>query len=195
MSLMTMHYGSLAAGLWQPQRGTNAADSGSPFYNVYECADGRYVSVAPVELRFFRELLRRLGIDEAEVPDRLDRTSWARTQARIAACFRTRTRATWTALLEGTDCCFAPVLSMPEAAAHPHVAARQALLEIDGVTQPAPAPRFSRTPSARPTPPRAVSREDALQSFGRWVGPQRHAALRSEGLLEAVQGTDTHAAR
>ena len=190
LSLMTAMYGTVAAGMWNPERGTNVLDSGAPFYNVYECADGRYVSVAAVELRFFRELLARIGIDESEIPDRLDRASWSKAQALLADRFRTRTRDEWCLVLEGTDSCFAPVLSVAEAPSHPHVSARKSLIDIAGVTQPAPAPRFSRTATRTPQPPRNVSRDEALGWLRAWVGDEIYARLEGSDALGCVGGTD-----
>ena len=190
LSLMTAMYGTVAAGMWNPERGTNVLDSGAPFYNVYECADGRYVSVAAVELRFFRELLARIGIDESEIPDRLDRASWSKAQALLADRFRTRTRDEWCLVLEGTDSCFAPVLSVAEAPSHPHVSARKSLIDIAGVTQPAPAPRFSRTAARTPQPPRNVSRDEALGWLRAWVGDEIYARLEGSDALGCVGGTD-----
>lgn len=190
LSLMTMVYGNLAAGIWRPERGTNVTDSGAPFYNVYECADGKYVSIAAVELRFFRELLDRMGIDESSIPDRLDRATWQETQGVLAEHFRTRTRNDWCALLEGTDSCFAPVLSMAEAASNAHIKARSSLIEIAGVMQPAPAPRFSRTTADKPSPPRRVSRPEALGWLQRWLGDVRYRELEKSDAISAVSGTE-----
>nr|HMN84024.1 CaiB/BaiF CoA-transferase family protein [Burkholderiaceae bacterium] len=189
LSLMTMQFGSLAAGLWRPPRGRTAADQGPYFYDVYECADGRWVSVAAVESRFFQELLQRLDIDPALVGEQRDPAAWARARVLIAGRFRMRTRDEWAKLLEGTDTCFAPVLSIEEAEAHPHIAAREAVVRIDGVPQPAPAPRFSRTPPSAPRAPRAASREDALASLERWLGAQKYRSLEGTGALAVVSGT------
>ena len=194
LSLMAMHYGTMAAGLWRMERGTNVIDSGAPFYDVYECSDGKWVSVAPIELRFFRELLRRLDIDDATVPDRFDRSAWDGLRTVLAARFKTRSRQEWCALLEGTDACFAPVLSMAEAAAHPQVAARGALLEQDGVLQPAVAPRLSKTPGAIGDSPGTSDRAQALRYLEQWFGPQRHDLLNRKGVLDAVCGTATASA-
>jgi alpha-methylacyl-CoA racemase len=191
LSLMTMHYGTLASGKMSTERGSNVGDGGAPFYNVYECADGRWVTIAPVEGRFFDELLRRLDIPAAAAPDRWDRSAWAALQEQLAARFKTRTQAEWCALLEGSDACFAPVLAMDEVASHPHMAERGAIVEVDGVPQPAPAPRFSRTPAGPLRPPRSVDRDAALASLSAWFGPERYQALQSGGVLEAVQGTAT----
>ncbi|MBE0548658.1 MAG: CoA transferase, partial [Rubrivivax sp.] len=144
-ALMTPFYGLLAAGLQNGPRGTNTLDSGAPFYEVYRCADGEYVSVAPIEAKFRRVLLDRLG-DEAEgLADMTDPAQWPQARRQLETLFATRTRAQWCALLEGSDACFAPVLAPLEAPQHAQHAARGAFVEIDGITQPAPVPRFSAT--------------------------------------------------
>lgn len=158
--LMTMFYGLHAAGLHGPARGTNLLDGGAPHYDVYECADGKYVSVAPIEAKFRAILLQRLALDPAlEGPP---------LRQALETLFRTRPREAWCELLEGTDACFAPVLSMDEAATHPHNAARATFIDIAGITQPAPAPRFSRTVPIPPTPPEAPGAEgrQALVDWG-----------------------------
>src|SRR5215469_11973874 len=152
-SLMSSIYGGKASGRLSGPRGTNITDSGAYFYEVYECADGKYVSVAAIEAKFHAELLRLLEIDPSTMPPQMDRSRWPEAKRRLAERFRTRTRDEWGALLEGTDACFAPVLSMEEAPHHPHNQARDVFTELEGVSQPAPAPRFSRTPLAQPTPP------------------------------------------
>jgi alpha-methylacyl-CoA racemase len=189
LSLLTMQYGSLAAGLVSTARGSNVGDGGAPFYNVYRCADGEWVSVAAVETRFFDELLRRLEIPEQRVPDRWDRSNWPALHELLAARFETRTRAQWCALLEGSDACFAPVLAMDEVASHPHMAARGAIVEVDGVPQPAPAPRFSRTPAGPVRAPHKADRTAALATLSAWFGADRFEALREGGVLDAVRGT------
>ena len=143
--LMTMFSGLRAAGLHAGARGTNLLDSGSAIYDVYACADGRYVSIGPIEEKFRAELFRRLGIEGG--PDGAD------LRARLDACFRSKTRAEWCDLLEGTDACFAPVLDLDEAPRHAHNRERKTFVEIDGVTQPAPAPRFSRSVPDLPSGP------------------------------------------
>jgi alpha-methylacyl-CoA racemase len=181
-SLMTSIYGGKASGRLSGPRGTNITDSGAHFYEVYECADGRYVSVAAIEAKFYAELLRLLEIDPETMPPQMDRDRWPEAKARLAEKFRTRTRDEWCALLEGSDACFAPVLSMDEAADHPHNVARGAFLELDGVTQPGPAPRFSRTPLAAPTPPEAAGDPRAI--LAEWgVGAAEIEAARSAGLF------------
>ena len=179
--LMTSVHGLHAAGMLSGERGTNLLDSGAPFYDCYECADGRWVSVAPIEGRFHAEMLRRIGIDGADFPPQSDRARWPEARERFAAVFRTRTRDEWCALLEGTDSCFAPVLTMEEAARHPHMAARGTYVEVDGVVQPAPAPRFSGTVPDVPTPPQAPA--DAETALEGWLAPEDVAGLRASGVL------------
>ena len=182
-SLMTAFHGLVAAGLATHERGTNHLDTGAHFYNVYECADGRWISIAPIEAKFYAELLRQLDIDAAALPQ-MERAQWPELQARLAALFRTRTREEWCGLLEGTDACFAPVLTTEEAPHHPHNAARGTYIEIDGIVQPAPAPRFSRSVPDRPIPPQAASRgEEALTALSAWLDTSEIAALRAAGTL------------
>jgi crotonobetainyl-CoA:carnitine CoA-transferase CaiB-like acyl-CoA transferase len=194
LSLMAMHFGSAAAGLWNMERGSNLIDSGAPFYDVYECADGQWISVGAIESRFFDQLLARLEVPRADFADRRDRTCWPRLRATLAERFRSRRREEWCRLLEGTDCCFAPVLSMQESALHPHVVARRALVENAGVIQPNVAPRFSATPGAVGAPPRPVSRSEAQESLRAWFGAGRLEQPEACGLLDAVQGTAGEAA-
>ena len=153
-SLMTAAFGLRAAGVSDGPRGENVLDSGAHFYEVYETSDERHVSIAPIEPKFYAELLDRIGLDPAEVPQSLDRSDWQESKARLAALFRTRTREEWCEILEGTDACFAPVLCMDEAHRHPHNAERGTFVERDGIVQPNAAPRFDRTPSGiRCSPP------------------------------------------
>ena len=151
--LTTMFHGLRAQGLWYDEPGTNWADSGAPYYEVFETADGEYVTVGALERPFYDELVERLGLDAEELPSRSDEENWPELKRRFAAVFRTRTRAEWCELLEGTDVCFAPVLSFAEAPEHPHNAARATFVEHGGVVQPAPAPRFQRTPAELSSPP------------------------------------------
>jgi alpha-methylacyl-CoA racemase len=134
-------------------RGTNILDSGAPFYDVYECADGRYVSIGSIEPPFYGELRKRLGLDDPLWDRQLDPDAWPAQKAALAEVIKGKTRDEWCALLEGTDVCFAPVLSMDEAPAHPHLAERGTFATSGGVVQPTPAPRFSRTPGTLPDPP------------------------------------------
>nr|WP_202130965.1 CaiB/BaiF CoA-transferase family protein [Methylobacterium sp. 2A] len=181
-SLMTTFYGLFAAGLHSLERGTNLLDSGSALYDTYECRDGGLVSIAPIEPRFGSELFRLIGLP-AGTPDD------ARLRERLAELFLTRTRAEWCALLEGTDACFAPVLTMAEAADHPHNAARGTFVTVEGVTQPAPAPRFSRTPAAPPSPPqrRGEGTRRALAAWG--IAADRIETLVAAGVLAVAEAT------
>ncbi|HZB90585.1 MAG TPA: CaiB/BaiF CoA-transferase family protein [Stellaceae bacterium] len=166
-SLAAMFWGLFAAGNWTHSRGENLLDSGAFFYDVYECKDGKYISLAAIEDKFLAEFLRRLEIDPAELPAKLDRARWPEAKAKLAARFKTRTRDEWCRLLEGSDACFAPVLSLEEAPAHPHNLARGTFVEVDGIVQPAPAPRFGRTPAGKPTPPEAPG-ERGNASLAQW---------------------------
>ncbi|NUK04869.1 CoA transferase [Streptomyces lunaelactis] len=145
--LATMIHGMMAAGGWQDRRGANLLDGGCPFYGSYETADGEYMAVGALEQQFYNEFIELLGI-EGEAPARKDFARWDELRAAVAARFRTRTREEWTAVFEGSDACVAPVLSLGEAPSHPHLAARGTFLDHGGITQPAPAPRFSATPGS-----------------------------------------------
>jgi len=175
-SLMTMFYGLYAAGRHSLERGTNLLDSGSAIYDVYECADGRFVSVAAIELKFRKVLFERLGLPYTtdEGPELC---------GKLEKLFRTKTRDEWCALLEGSDACFAPVLSMAEAPHHPHNVARGSFVDIDGVTQPAAAPRFSRTPAAAPTPPEEVGADTRTVMRGWDIPKEKVEALLASGVL------------
>jgi len=167
-SLMTMFYGMLEAGEWQSRRGSNVIDSGAPWYDTYECKDGGFVAVGAVEEKFYRELVTALGLDLRGLPDRNERGNWPIIRSAFASRFRERTRSEWCEIMEGKDACFAPVLSMHEAPRHPQIAARHTFVKLDEIMQPAPAPRFSRTPGRiRSTP---ISRGDggaeALREWG-----------------------------
>jgi alpha-methylacyl-CoA racemase len=145
-SLMTMMYGMHAAGLWSDDRGSNRLDSGTPWYDVYETSDGKWMSVGCNEPQFYEALLDRLGADRATLPaDRHDRKGWPVLRTFFTQKFREKTRDAWCEILKDSEVCFAPVLSMAEAPHHPHMKARGTFVELDGVVQPAPAPRFSRT--------------------------------------------------
>ncbi|MFE7972847.1 CaiB/BaiF CoA transferase family protein [Streptomyces shenzhenensis] len=150
--LTAMIHGMLAAGGWQDRRAANLLDGGCPYYGSYETADGAYMAVGALEQQFYEEFLRLLGLDDL-IPARKDLTRWGELRERVAARFKSRTRAEWTAVFEGSDACVAPVLSLREAPRHPHLAARGTFTEHGGITQPAPAPRFSATPTAVRTGP------------------------------------------
>jgi alpha-methylacyl-CoA racemase len=147
-SLMSMMFGLGAQGEWQDKRRANLLDGGAPFYDTYVCADEKWICIGALEPQFFAQLLDKLQVPATEFPNPLDRRCWPAMRARFEQIFRARTQAQWCELLEGTDACFAPVLSMSEAVEHPHNVARSTFSRDSGVTQPSPAPRFSRTPSA-----------------------------------------------
>jgi alpha-methylacyl-CoA racemase len=143
--LSAMMYGFKANGWWTSQRGTNMLDGGAHFYDTYRCADGKYVAVGPIEPQFHATLRERCGLVDAAFDAQMDASAWPALKEKLADVFATRTRDAWCALLEGSDACFAPVLDWDEAPRHPHNVARATFVAVDGVTQPAPAPRFSRT--------------------------------------------------
>ncbi|GAA0471459.1 CaiB/BaiF CoA-transferase family protein [Streptomyces olivaceiscleroticus] len=189
--LTTMIRGMLEAGAWQDCRAANLLDGGAPFYGTYETADGGHMAVGALEQRFYAEFLRLLGIAD-EAPPREDLAKWGELRTAIADRFRTRTREEWTAVFEGSDACVSPVLSLREAPAHPHLTARGTFVEHAGMTQPAPAPRFSRTPGAvrgRPALPGADTEEVARD----WDVPTLTAAS-SEGTTSAGSEASTSAA-
>jgi alpha-methylacyl-CoA racemase len=167
-SLMAIFYGRLAAGLWRDARGVNALDGGSPWYAVYETADGKFIAIGAIEGRFYAELVKRLGLDATALPGQHDRARWPELRDVLAATFKSKSRDEWCKVLEGSDVCFAPVLSLAEAPMHPHNRARGTFVERDGVTQPAPSPRFSRTPGeiARSAPRRGHGGAEALADWG-----------------------------
>ena len=168
MSLSTFIFTQMANGTWSDARGSNLADGGRPYYDIYETADGGYISLAPIEDKFYRQFLNLVGLDPAELPPQNDPAGWPRLRERLQTVFRTRTRDQWGTLLEGTDACVARVLTPAEAFHHPHIRARETLIDRDGIIQPAPAPRFSRTPSTigePPVPPGAHSTE-LLEELG-----------------------------
>ncbi len=167
-ALMTMTYTLRAAGVWSDERGTNLLDTGAPFYEVYETSDGGFMAVGAIEPQFYAELLDRLGLADAGLPDQNDRARWPEMKERFAARFATRTRAEWEEVFAGSDACVAPVLSPAEAPDHPHNRARSTFTEVAGVVQPAPAPRFLSTPGEirRPPPNPGQHGDDALADWG-----------------------------
>jgi alpha-methylacyl-CoA racemase len=180
---MSIFFALHAAGSFSLERGENVLDSGAFFYDVYECVDGKYISLAAIEDKFLAEFLRRMEIDPKEMPAKMDKKRWPEAKAKLAARFKTRTREEWCRLLEGSDACFAPVLSLAEAPEHPHNLARGTFVEIDGIVQPAPAPRFSRTPAAKPTAPEAPG-ERGIASLAQWgLTADDVAQLRRSGAL------------
>ena len=166
LSLMTPIYAMKAGGRLSDPRGENQLDSGSYYYEVYECSDGQYISIASIEAKFHAELLQRLEINPATMPKQLDRSKWPEVKDRLTALFKTRTRDGWCKVLEGTDVCFAPVLSMDEAHEHPHNVARSAFIDVGGMRQPAPAPRFGGTVLGAPRAPGTVDPRETLKAWG-----------------------------
>ena len=168
--LMSMFWGFKNIGLHDENaRGTNMLDSGAHFYDVYKCSDGKYVSIGSIEPQFYAQLLQLTGLaSDAEFVNQQDRTMWPKLKQRFTEVFATKTQAEWCKMMEGTDVCFAPVLTMSEAAKHPHNVARKTFIEIAGTTQPAPAPRFSRTVASLPTAPvgAGANTREVLQSWG-----------------------------
>lgn len=164
-SLMTMHYGYWQAGQWDLQRGSNTADGGSPWYTTYRTSDGGYMAVGAVEKRFYAELLSVLGLADADLPDQNDRAGWPRLRTAFAEVFATRTRDEWEAAFDGIDACATPVLDMAEAPAHELAQARGSFLRGNGVIEPAPAPRFSRSTPAD-VRPRRLRRRPGFPRFG-----------------------------
>lgn len=180
--LMAMQYQLLGRGLWSEQRESNPNDGGAHFYDVYETADGQYISVGAMEPKFYAELLAKIGLVEDALPDQWDSSAWPELKERFAEAFRKRTRQEWCSVLEGTDACFAPVLTMSEAVRHDHNVHRQTFVELDGVMEPAPAPRFSRTPTharGTPSPGRAGA---VLADWG--LAPERVRHLRDLGVVD-----------
>jgi alpha-methylacyl-CoA racemase len=167
-SLMTAIYGLRGSGVWTENRGENILDTGAHYYDVYETRDGKYVSIGSIEAKFYEELLRLSGLKDEQLARQNDRGAWPTMKERVAAVFKTRTRDEWCEIMEGSDVCFAPVLSMDEAPHHPHNRHRGTFVERDGVIQPGPAPRFSRTPSAIQRPPARPGEhtEEALRDWG-----------------------------
>jgi len=167
-ALMAMIYGLKAAGMWADHCGVNLLDSGAHFYDTYETSDGKFISIGSIEPQFYALLLELAEIDDPEFKNQLDFTKWPELKSKLASVFKTKTRDEWCDIMEGTDICFAPVLSMDEAPEHPHNRERNTFVKVDDVVQPAPAPRFSRThPEIKGAPP--VPGQDTrrvLEAFG-----------------------------
>lgn len=173
-------FGLASAGHWSEEREDNIIDGGAPFWRCYETRDGKFVSIGAVEAKFYGLLIETLGLDPATLPDQLDREGWPELRGRFADLFKRKTRAEWCEIMEGTDICFAPVLTFKEASEHPHAKARGSFVEVDGITQPGPAPKFSRTPSSiKGGPPDfGAQTEQALKDWG--FSRDRIAALKAE---------------
>jgi alpha-methylacyl-CoA racemase len=186
--LMAPFFGASAMGYWSDERGTNLLDSGAPFYDVYRCQDGGEVAVGALEPQFYAALLDVLGLDPATLPDQQDQDRWPELRAAFTAAFASRPRAEWLARAEGRDACLAPVLTMREAANHPHVAARGTVVEVDGVPQPAPAPRFSRTPLGPPGPSATAGEHTDEVLLAAGFSAAEVADLRAAGVVGSDSG-------
>jgi alpha-methylacyl-CoA racemase len=182
-TLAAMFSTMTAAGHWVEERGSNMLDTGAHFYDVYECADGEYVSIGSIEPQFYSLLLEKLELDPADLPHQLNKADWPAMKVKVAELFKAKTRDEWSAIMEHTDICFAPVLRWSEAPNHPHNVARSTFIDIDGITQPAPAPRFSATPTAVPAPPPFPGQHtsEALAGFG--FDADEIAALKDAGAV------------
>jgi alpha-methylacyl-CoA racemase len=186
--LATPFFGYAQTGAWSSERGTNIVDSGAPFYDVYETSDGRWLSVAAMEPKFYAALLALLGLDGEELPDQHDHDAWPAMKERFAAAIATRTRDEWAAAAEGVEACVAPVLGVDEVEGDPHLAARAAFVRHEGLVQPAPAPRFSRTPTALSLSP-PLPGEHTAEALGDWgFDEARIAELQRQGAIAETRG-------
>ena len=180
-SLSTQLYGMIKSGLLNHERGTNFIDSGAHFYDVYECSDGKWISIAPIESKFYSLMQKLIGID-IETPQ-LQRAGWPAAKVKIAQRIRTKTRKEWTQLLEGTDMCFAPVLDLDEATDHPHMKARGIFVDIAGEVQPGPAPRFSRSETGTPKPGVVATHETVCDLLRGWLNEKEVNAAYEAGTI------------
>ena len=167
-TLMAMFHSFLNAGAWNVERGTNLLDTGAHFYDTYECSDGNYISLGSIEPQFYAELIRLSGLEGEDLPGQMDRDQWPAMKDRLTQIFLSKTRAEWCEIMEGTDVCFAPVLTIPEAYEHPHNKARGTFVEVAGIPQPAPAPRFSRSECEiqGPPPHPGQNTDEGLSAWG-----------------------------
>ncbi|MEM9881126.1 MAG: CaiB/BaiF CoA-transferase family protein [Pseudomonadota bacterium] len=182
--LMTMIHAFMAMGQWRDERGVNMLDTGAHFYDTYETADGKYLSIGAIEPQFYAEFLTKTGLgDDPDFAAQMDPRGWAALKPKVAACIKRKTRDAWAEIFDGTDACIAPVLSLTEAPKHPHNTARSTFVEIDGVVQAAPAPRYSKTPPATPRPP-AVPGEHTLKALRDWgIAADEIDALQTSGAI------------
>ncbi len=188
--LMALMYGMHAQGVWADQRGVNVLDTGAPWYDVYETKDGKWLSVGAIEARFYAELLQRLGLDASKLPKQHDRSKWADLRQLFTETIKSKTRGEWEKIFEGSDACVAPVLSLAEVDAYPHNKIRGTFITRDGVKQPGPAPRFSRTQCEIGAPPakRGMDSEAVLAAWG--FGSDEIADLASRGVIGAAAGKE-----
>jgi len=177
-ALMTLIYGMHAAGLWADRRGDNMLDGAAPFYGCYECADGKYVSIGSIEPQFHALLMEKTGITDFDPSQQHDKARWPEQKEKLREVFKSKSRDEWCAIMEGSDVCFAPVLSLTEAPGHAHNKARGAFVTIEGIAQPAPAPRFSRTAAATPASPPLPGEhtDEILAEWGVASAPARSTA-------------------
>jgi alpha-methylacyl-CoA racemase len=189
-SLMALIYGMHAQGAWRDQRGVNVLDTGAPWYDSYQTSDGKWLAVGAIEARFYAEFIERLGLSATALPAQHDRSGWPELRRRFAEAIKQRTRDDWEVIFAGSDACVAPVLSLGEVRHHPHNAARATFVERDGVVQPAPAPRFSRTASeiGAPPRPRGADSEAVLRDWG--FAPSEIDALRSAGTIGTAEAAE-----
>jgi alpha-methylacyl-CoA racemase len=183
-ALMMMFHAFKAMGIFEETRGDNMLDSGAHFYDVYETADGEYVSIGSIEPQFYAELLRLTGLEGESLPHQMDKSQWGPMKDRLRDVFKAKTRDEWCSIMEATDVCFAPVLRMSEAVAHPHNVAREMFIERNGIVQPAPAPRFSATPGEVQRPP-AHAGQHTSEILGDWLGldDDEAAKLKASGAI------------
>jgi len=185
-SLMTMMYAALASGAWVEERGRNRTDGGAHFYHVYETKDGEHVAIGSIEPQFYKLLLTHTGLEGADLPPQINRSTWPDMQQRLAAIFKEKTRDEWVAIMQDTDICFAPVLRMSEALKHPHNRHRESFVELDDIAQPAPAPRFLGTPTQVQRPPARIG-ENTDDILGDWgFSADEIAALHRAGAVKSA---------
>ena len=182
-SLMASFHSGLANGSVVKQRASNALDTGAPHYDAYETADGKYISLGSLEPQFYAEMLERTGLGEQELPEQNDRTQWPQVKAKVTALIKTKSRADWEEVLEGSDVCFSPVLEPWEAPEHPHAKARKAFATVEGVVQPAPSPRFDRTPGEIQGPPPVPGEHSDAILAECGYSDEDTAALKEEGAV------------
>jgi alpha-methylacyl-CoA racemase len=181
--LTSFIHGMRGQGVWQDARGTNLLDGGAPFYDTYETSDGLHMSVGALEPQFYAALLRGLGLEDEDLPGQLDQARWPEMRARFTEVFKSRTRDEWTRIFDGTDACVAPVLGLGEAPAHPHSTARTGFVDVGGLAQPAPAPRFSRTAAETPAPPVRPGEHTEATLAGIGLSAAEIADLREQGAI------------
>ena len=189
-SLMMMMYGALAAGAWRETRASNRTDGGAPYYRVYETRDAEHVAIGSIEPQFYAQLLRHTGLADEQLPPQTDRSAWPDMHSRLERIFKQKTRAEWTAIMEQTDICFAPVLRMSEAMQHPHNLHRESFVDVAGIKQPAPAPRFSATPSQVQRPPARIGEhtDEILRDWG--FSAADVTALHRQGAIASASPAD-----